>query len=353
MAEETRDFFGFISPGPPPPDEILEISKKCSDGLREQCLSLSQVLREVVQIAVGIDENKEFGCERCSECTIKISRVIEKWLAESACKNPDIIILQLKQFVGFPRALFHLIKGCLEAARNSKKAHEDVAYELINLCGHGISAYGDSHFLTFSRIASIFELLKENIEDVYKVTPYWKGKRGLGKGMADLRRYTQNVIDCIDNKFFCQESWKNYMPREKRICGGGLILPSTSQDRPIPPPIHVVDFSKHHVLGVVKDMVENIQSDWSFSPCQRELPFKLKFFPFSRDDGLRFHSVDTNGPLTACGQYYQLFKIDSVEPQYYYYSLCAWSTTNHKAGHDTRLMDTYNWPEKRAHANAV
>lgn len=338
-----RDELGFPKAGPPPVDELLKQTNAIADRLREQAHVLTEMLVSIIENAAGVPEEKQFGCERCSDCTLRISQTLERALA-SAAPPLELIFVNIPKFAGFPRALAVLLRKALSAATASAETGvvELVANQLLKLCGMASESFNKRRFLPFSRIAAVLELLRPEIEAALTKC---EGAQSLFVKLEALRGQTDQVVAFLPSDSFLDlPSETGMRKRHKRICGGGYIQKMAIGIEPKSEPLFVVDFSESYVLAIVTKPCSDPLRDCMFLPCKRELPFRAHAVPARRGDGNAAMEV-TSESLKPCGRYYQLFEIH-VEPRYSYYyrALCAAATTKHPVASDARFVNTFDWP---------
>ena len=313
------------------------------DKLHAERHALQKVMVEMIGHAGGVRESKEFGCERCSDCTVRIARALENSIANDSLP-PEPVIVNIQKFLHFPRALLSLIRGALVAARNAETPHtgESLATQVCTICELAEEAFDEWHFLAFARTAAVLSSIDDEIESTFRDLPLWPG---LKKKLQVIKDKTVGIVEHFSahiDEFQDLEENTRQRVREKRMRGGGYIL-SAPRPNKTGDPVFVVDFSRTHILTVVKARVTNSLRGWAFMPCQRELPFNVDAFPVRRNGDDELIQVASDS-LKKCGNYYQLFRIDKVRPQYYYDALCATLTTKHPAATDKRLVDCFDWP---------
>ena len=346
--------------------ETLRQSAQTNAALRDQIRNTTQVLIRVIEAAEGTRPDKFLGCDRCSECTIRVTKIVDEWLRAPSFSNPDSMIAKFRQFTAFPRALVRLVTACLEFVRKELETpHPEQSRtladgvfitELTGLCDDADTTFKSLHLhltiepvrvLYFARLAAALELLRMPLGSVLSDSPAWPR---LCDRLTHIAECTHAIEGLLPDDLFRERRWSDESRSierdgaEKRVCGGGVVRNKPSEGQPDPRPIYVIDFSRHHFLGVVEGPPVSGQClHWEFFPCQRELPFEVDFKPVGRRDKPEyFPTFET--PIKRCGQHFQLFRITRVQPTYYYCALCAVSPSSHVRHTDHRLVDTYDWP---------
>jgi hypothetical protein len=340
------DAFGTPPSDTPPTREDLQKLQAALDRLRLERADLSKVLADIMDVTAGVRPEKEYGCERCSDCTLQIAEKIESWLVRSS-GNRDAVLLQLPNFARFPRALLTLLRGALgDQGAKLDESRRALANQIGALCDLAIKAYAGRRFLEFSRVAAVLSELIDPIEDVFGSTATWGELR---PRLGDVESRTRDLMENLPPDSLKEYSTRSNVQRRergKRVCKGGFILGPRTPTKVDPPPVFVIDFTYEYILGVVREEVRQTLPNFVFLPCRRELPFLIDAFPTRRENEKAVIPVGTD-EMKQCGKYYQLFKIENVKPRYYYKALCSLAKPKQADSpelRDQRLLDTYDWP---------
>lgn len=367
MDTESCRAFGLPTGERLSPQQELQISKGVTEGLRRQLHSTTQVLLRILESAGHIRDSKMTGCDRCSECTVHITKLVDEWFRVPPFCESDAMVVKFTEFLGFPRALVRLIPICLkvvqaETERSTRSASAVggvVVAELSRLCDWASEAFrlaqnDPKRILAFCRAAAILAHVRDDIARALAASPGWAN---LSHKLDNISSYAMSIESYIPDAWYHEDRWKPGRPHDdrdpanrivakKRACGGGLLRDVPAEGHADPKPIYIVDFSRDHFLAVLEREMEQGQQGWQFFPCQRELPFRVSFVPACRDGMQRsFPTYDT--PIRSCGHLYQLFQITDIAPRYYYRALCAQSMSSNVRNQDARLVDTYDWPKQQ------
>jgi hypothetical protein len=335
-----------------------ETFMRMAERLKSQVVSTTLNLMQLVELAGGVRPGKSLGCERCSACTLKIACLMETWFQSNACPVEDMAPIQFKQLASFPRSLVRLILSSLKLA--DSPTHADyrnvLATELQLLCEAAIEEFGKrsmdkSVVLAFSRVAAVLKEILPAMTSVMGKHVSWPGLRKQIDAVQDLTAQVDQFLDSRKQDHFLELRYFDVSPHSrieqqanKRVCGGGYTQPRLGSTGSGRGQIHVIDFSKEHFLGVVHTPLEGIQTGWEFCPCQRELPFTLTFETQKRRLKADSHFPTYSTDLQQCGCRYQLFKICSVEPGYYYRALVAQTISTNRRLLDSQIMERHDWP---------
>lgn len=288
-------------------------------------------------------QKREFGCERCTLCTINTIEIINKWL-EEAPHQADLIGHRLETFVAFPRALKKIIETCLVIANKDKIFAEEFLAEIDNFTNDMIVGLNtpQKEYLRFSRAAAVLICLKENLHNVYDTLGRAEQINTILNTLQEKAKYLVGLFNHQDNVARWLKEERDYGEEErdnkraKRVCGGGYFFYDGD-------PIYVLDFSFDGFYGIVQKEFTMQEYEGKFMPCQRELPFDATVMPRTRAKSpavINASDVELN---KTCGNYYQIFWLKEISNTYYYLSLCKElnSIINHNIGH--RLIETYCW----------
>jgi hypothetical protein len=330
--------------GEPPKDKVAFLTRAL-DIARAEAGHLKGVLAEIIVQAAGPPEDKEFGCERCSDCTLRIADILERQASKLSAFS-DQFVLTIPKFLPFPRAMAHLVLRYTEdAAKADEATRKRLANVLTDLCDKALKAYQSGDFLGFARLATLLLLLVQPVLLSHlALHGVWRQLEAKFKTIGDtaggLKDYLQDRLppDALNDINTRTEK----RDRPKRVCGGGLIAPPPNSNEPKTESIFVLDYSQSHVFGIAGSLANRPLSQWVFSPCKRELPFTVDAYPITRGDEKVVEIKDPHFKKFA--GYYVLFEIKKIDPDYYYTALCARSTSNQALSAGRRLSDTFDWP---------
>lgn len=287
MTEGIQWNWNLPTPGTLSAEEALQRALATRDGFHKQLDATTKVLIGLIETAGDVRHNKLHGCDRCSECTIKLSAIVENWLQTPPFSCADMMVINLHRFAGFPRALLKLIPACLrfvDTARQKAGDGVDLDIEgiLINrlesLCELANKAFhtGPDEFLCFCRLARVLELTRPAVARILSKTPGWPS---LECRFDEVMGLTNNVETHLRAETFHElheptKTPPSWQKRWKRVCGGGHVREEARPGYPNPDPMLVVDFSRDHILAIVKDELLEKKTRCTFIPCQRELSFQ-------------------------------------------------------------------------------
>ncbi len=334
---------------------------KDAAALLEDVNDLQKVVHSILDVAFNIG-SREFGCERCSMCTIQISKVLTDWLTKKPA-NCEEIFKKLEQFLCFPHAMSGILEKCIDCADQKKTRIDSFATQLnlicdgvIKRCTINIDKVATKDTLNLSRLSAIIEVFKEKLKEVLSKHHRWET---VSPSIENLESKAQQLEEFFQSNTLLFNEYKNgqnfNVKRPKRICGGGaLSLCVGEYKQENQRNIHVVDFSPTHLLGLVSEPIldeKKTEYNGIFQPCQRELPFEVNVSPATREYKGRtdkYIPIDSK-PLNyfierGCkAQYYQVFEIKEISPLYYYLSLCACLTPSSKLYQNSIIfLDRHN-----------
>lgn len=324
---------GIPPPGPPPFDETIA-------KLRAIINSSTQVITNILNAITSISDSKEFGCERCTYCTLTISKIIGKWIEDDNCADRGIIITLIPRLASFPRALLLLLKNFLGAAAGNKEISDALPPQFTALREKADLAYKEGKFIVFSRIAAILEKLKDEIYRIYS------GSTRMDVVKDDLQYVARLSEDLLKDYRLLSKLKEDrrkddgvLIKGEKRVCGGGQFLFNESE-RGI-----IVNFSQKHALAVVdREYPVERRMKCTFTPCPRELSFQCEIAArvTQRKKGYESKITPKEPQWSQCGGSMQVFSIEKIDMEYYYLSLCAVSTSQREDFEVDEFLNRYD-----------